>query len=322
VYETYIGKHFYRHRIGLKDNGFCIMAEKGRWTRLGVTGVHLSIVILLAGSLIGSLTGFDGYVNIAEGESIDRIRLQNSSTVIPLGFEVRCEDFDVSFYESGAPKEYRSRLKIMENGQTVAEKDIIVNDPLRYKGINFFQSSYGNLPPKELTLSFTRRDSGEIFRHKMAIGQRADIPGTDLRFYLREIQNSYRLQETDVGETVLGVLDTPENKPAEVILPLRFPTYDKMRKGEWIVAVEEHEHSYYTGLQVTRDPGIPLVYAGFLLLLTGCYVTFFMAHQKIAVEVTQSPHSSTVRVYGSSNRNPVGFEHRIQQIAAELGRQK
>lgn len=322
MYETSIRRQFRRHWVETNENGFRIVAEKGRWTRLGVTVVHLSVVILLAGALIGSLSGFDGYVNIAEGDSIDRIRLRNSNGVIPLGFEVRCEDFDVSFYDSGAPKEYRSRLQITENGQIVVQKDIIVNDPLRYKGINFFQSSYGSLPPKDLVLSFTRRDSGDAVRQKVSIGGQTDIAGTDLRFYLREVQSSYRLRGSDVGETAIGVLESPGGDPVEVILPMRFPTYDRMRKGEWIVAVEEHEHAYYTGLQVTRDPGVPLVYAGFILLILGCCVSFFMAHWKIAVEVMQSPGGSAVKVYGTSNRNPVGFEHRIQKIAAGLGGQK
>ena len=322
VYEKYIGRRFRRFRTDPIENGFRIVAERGRWTRLGVTGVHLSIVILLAGALIGSLFGFDGYVNIAEGERIDRIRLRNSGAVIPLGFEVLCEDFDVSFYDSGAPKEYRSRLHIMEKGQTVMQKEIIVNDPLRYKGINLFQSSYGGMPPKELTLSFTRRDTGDVFNTNISVGGQVDIPGTDRQFYLREIQTNYRLRGTDAGETALGVILHPDGESTEVALPMRFPTYDKMRKGEWIIAVEEHDHTYYTGLQVTRDPGVPLVYAGFILLILGCYVTFFMAHQKVAVEVIKSPYSSTVRVYGSSNRHPIGFEIILKKMVAELSGQK
>ena len=322
VYESHIGSHFRRFRTDPIENGFRIVAERGRWTRMGITGVHLSIVILLAGALIGSIFGFNGYVNIAEGESVDRVRLRNSSEVIPLGFEILCEDFDVSFYESGAPKEYRSRLQIVENGEAVLQKDIIVNDPLRYKGINLFQSSYGNLPTKELTLSFTHRDTGDVFHRKISVGSRVVIPGTDRQFYLREIQSNYRLRGMDAGETALGVVIHPDGKSTEVALPMRFPTYDKMRKGEWIIAVEAHEHSYYTGLQVTRDPGVPLVYAGFILLIAGCYVTFFLAHRKIAVEVVKSARSSRVRVYGSSNRHPIEVETTIKKIAAELGRQK
>lgn len=327
-YEACIRKRFRRVATESTENGFRIVAERGRWTRLGVTGVHLSIVVLLAGALVGSLFGFDGYVNIAEGESVDRVRLRNDNTVMALGFEVRCEDFDVSFYDSGAPKEYRSRLQILENGKTVVEKDIIVNDPLRYKGVNFFQSSYGSLPARELTLNFTRRDSGESVRVNAAIGQWVEIPGqgehtgSPPRFYFRRIESRYRLRGMDVGETVLGVLERPAGETAEVVLPLRFPSYDKMRKGEWIVSVADHEHRYYTGLQATRDPGVPLVYAGFLLLIVGCWVAFFTAHRKVAVEVTRSAHGGAVRVYGSSNRHPLGFETFLKKIAADLARQK
>ena len=65
---------------------------------------------------------------------------------LPLGFEVRCEKFNVDFYPTGAPKEFRSILTILENGQPVpGYKDVkvIVNQPLSYKGITFYQSSYG-----------------------------------------------------------------------------------------------------------------------------------------------------------------------------------
>jgi hypothetical protein len=41
------------------------------------------------------------------------------TAIMPLGFEVLCEDFEVSFYNSGTPKEYRSRLHIVEDGKTV-----------------------------------------------------------------------------------------------------------------------------------------------------------------------------------------------------------
>lgn len=39
-------------------------------------------------------------------------------------------------------KDYKSILRIVENGQTVLKKTIEVNDPLKYKGYVFYQSSY------------------------------------------------------------------------------------------------------------------------------------------------------------------------------------
>ena len=37
-----------------------MFGENGRWTRFGVYSVHLSVVLLLIGGLIGSIFGFDG----------------------------------------------------------------------------------------------------------------------------------------------------------------------------------------------------------------------------------------------------------------------
>ena len=45
---------------------------------------------------------------------------------------------------------------------------------------------------------------------------------------------------------------------------------------------------FYTGLQVNRDPGVWVVYSGFILMIIGCYITFFMSHQQICVELVRS----------------------------------
>lgn len=319
VCMNYLKKRYKGFRVELQNDEYIMTAEKGRWSRLGVPIVHLSVVIVLAGALVGSIFGFDGYVNIPEGGSIDRIQLRNRDASLPLGFTVQCDDFNVSFYDSGEPKEYRSRLGIAENGRRVLEKDIIVNDPLRYKGINFFQSSYGAMPPDNLELSFTPNGSGEAFRRNVAIGQSVELPAGGGSFTVREYNRDYHYKEAEVGEAVTGVLDKPGQAPEEVVLPLRFPSFDKMRKGQWIIAVERYENKNYTGLQVTSDPGVPLVYTGFILLILGCWTAFFVSHQKIVVKVTSSSDGSRVRVFGSASRNHVGFENAIRKMAETLG---
>ena len=119
TYQAFIARRFRHSQVEATENGFAIYGEKGRWTRFGVYTVHLSVVLLLIGGLIGSIFGFDGYVNIAEGESVQQIRLRNKPQMVQLDFAIRCDDFDVSFYDTGAPKEFRSSLTVLEQGRPV-----------------------------------------------------------------------------------------------------------------------------------------------------------------------------------------------------------
>ncbi|MBW2568821.1 MAG: cytochrome c biogenesis protein ResB, partial [Deltaproteobacteria bacterium] len=106
-YVSIVSRRFGYRKVEETDNGFCVFAEKGRWTRIGVYVVHFSVILLLIGALIGSFFGFAGSVNIPEGKTISKIRLHNTGKVQALNFGIRCDSFNVKFYDSGAPSEYR-----------------------------------------------------------------------------------------------------------------------------------------------------------------------------------------------------------------------
>jgi cytochrome c biogenesis protein len=319
IYEPQIAKAFRYVRTEPAEGGFCIFAEKGRWTRLGVYIVHLSVVFLLLGGLIGSIFGFEGFVNIPENERTDRVRLRKNSEIKTLDFEIQCDDFQVSFYESGAPKEYRSALTILENGNPVLKKDIIVNDPLRYKGINIFQSSYGTLAPKEVTLSFTSTETGMGYIQKTSVGESFDLPEQMGTFVIKDFDSNYHFMGHTIGEAFIGTLTPPDGgEPTDIVMPLRFPNFDRMRKGDFIASVTDYESQYYTGLQVTKDPGVIIVYTGFIVMIIGIFITFFMSHQRLCVEIKRDDEKSTVMVAGIANKNKMAMEIRAKKISQAL----
>ncbi len=307
-------------KIQIEHEGerYWMWGEKGRWTRIGVYIVHLSVVFLLAGGLIGSFFGFDGAVNIPEGEAVRNIRLFNSGKLLGLDFEVRCDKFSISFYETGAPSEYRSTLTILEEGIPVLTRDIIVNDPLSYKGINFFQSSYGTLPSQNLILSFRSTASGMEYREKISPGQTVTIPEGLGTFMIKAFNQDQKFMGRSIGNAFVGTLTTNGNEPVEVILPIKFPNFDKMRKGDVIVSVAESENRYYTGLQVTSDPGVWVVYTGFILMIAGCIVAFFMSHQQFCIEIKADGASSAISIYGIANKNKIAMKRKIDMIAEDL----
>ena len=320
LYQSFWQRKFTHAQLIESGDGFRLFGEKGRWTRFGVYVVHLSVVILLLGGMIGSIFGFEGFVNLAPGDSAERIRLRNSNQSLPLGFTVRCDDFIVTFYENGAPKLFQSSLAIIENGRTVVQKDIIVNDPLRYKGINFYQASYGPLPPKGARLNFTSKISGKVYQREAIIGETVALPENLGAFVLKTFENSAKFKGQNIGEAFTGVLSPAGGQDQEVILPTRFPSFDKMRGGDVQIAVKDPLLNYYTGLEVSGDPGVWVVYVGFILMILGCYITFFMSHRQFCLDVVRSDADSRVRIIGVANKNKLAIPKNIDALAAVLAR--
>ena len=318
LYEPVVARRYRYHRTIETAEGFAIYGERGRWTRLGVYVVHFSVVLLLIGGLIGSIFGFDGFVNIAEGESARAIQLRNSSEKFQLGFEIRCDDFNVVFYDTGAPKEFRSSLTILKQGKAVMQKDIIVNDPLQYEGISFFQSSYGSLPPNEVILNFTSATTGMVYSKKAAINAPIVIPEDLGTFMLQRYTRQADFRGHNIGEAFIGVLTPLNGSAVEITLPLKFPSFDKMRKGKMFVAIADFVPRYYTGLQVSRDPGVWVVYSGFILMIIGIYLTFFMSHQQICIDIVRHGKKSRIGVSGTSNKHKLGMHKKVTKLSERL----
>lgn len=339
IHKALVSRHFGSHRVEETDEGFRILAEKHRWTRFGVYIVHLSVLFLLIGGIIGSMFGFEGYVNLAPGDSMDKIRLRGTGEIKKLGFTILCEDFFVSFYDTGAPEEFRSSLAVIEDGKTVLKKDIYVNDPLTYKGINFFQSGYGEIPPEkhnedvhaldQIVLNFQSAKTGEVYSKKAEIGKPVEIPEDAGEFMIMEHSENAEFMGRSIGAALFGVLTPKGGDPMKILLPLHFPNFDKMRNGAMVISVagqkrkkfdpdKTMEKRYYTGLQVSRDPGVWVVYSGFIIMIVGCFITFFMSHRKLYIEVAGKGKKSEVTVAGSANKNKLGMQMMVKKIISEL----
>ena len=294
-------------------------SEKGRFTRLGVYITHLSLLIILVGGIIGSLFGFKGFVNILEGETADRIFVRGKDVNLqkPLPFSVRCDDFNVTFYDLKEKKEerhvkdYTSLLTVIENGKEVMKKTVEVNHPLHYKGLAFYQSSYGAL--NRITLGIQKKNKKEKTLLEAEEGETVEVP--EINAFIRVL--GYSPQVHTFGEGVQVALLRPNQEPRVFWVIKGLVKVEQQMGEEFAITFEARSSREYTGLQVTKDPGVWVVWVGCGLMIFGFIVSFFFSHQKVWVRIPRGPGGEIV-LAGSTNKNRVGFEKTFEQLASEL----
>jgi cytochrome c biogenesis protein len=299
------------------EKAITLFSEKGRFSRLGVPITHLSILTILIGGILGSLHGFRGHVEILEGETVDRffLRIKDEEVPKPIGFSVRCDEFNITYYDFKRPekhvKEYASILTVLENGKEVLKKTVRVNHPLHYKGLAFYQSNYGAI--HDVSLGIQWKGKKEKASFKVLEGTTVPVPNTN--FFIRVLQ--YAQEVHNFGEGIQVVLIKPNQEPQPFWLLKKFSQLDQQRGDEFFLTFEGFAEKEYTGLSVTKDPGVWVVWIGCGLMIFGLIVSFFFSHQKVWVRIPKRPGGEII-LAGSANKNRLGFEKVFGDLAEKI----
>lgn len=253
------------------DDGNFMVFEKNRLSRYAHHIVHLSIIFILIGGLLGLLYGFRGSVSLKKGEEKSEVILRKKNpSVKKLDFTVRLKEFTIDFYEDGTPKDYVSQVEILRDGKIILEREIKVNKPLSIDGMNFYQASYG----KEGKFYFSV-DGEEKILTQFDLLRMGDLSFRVLR-YESSIHNFgpgvlVAYMENDKLMTTWFLRDVEKMKE-RVIAGKRFRLND----------VKEE---LYTVLEVTSDPGVPLVWIGFSGMILGLFFRFFFPSKRAYVSL-------------------------------------
>ncbi len=315
IIEDVLKSKFKKLIMNNKESVKGIYAEKGRWSRLGVYIVHASMLVIFLGAIIGSIFGFKGFVNILEGESVDHVivRTANSTIEKPLNFRVECKRFVIETWDSGAPKEYRSDLVFWEGKKKALEAVLRVNHPVTFKGITFYQASFGQMPSGKITLTLIDRKTGE--KHVMKVEPRG--------FYrLPDGSGSFRILHfhphiMQMGPGVHIALERG-GEPTFFWIFQKMPSLDERRRGHYIFQLTNWERRYYTGLQVKQDPGVPLILVGFGLMIAGLYIVFFINHKQVWVRLSPLKKGTKIELGANTNKNRLAMEGLVEKIWGEI----
>ena len=272
-----------------------LYVEKHRTARLAPYVVHASLLIIFAGAIVDGLWGFKGFVSLTRGARTQSMEPM-AAPGIPhqLGFTLRCDGVGMERYPDGSPKQYWSQLAIEENGREVKRKKIFVNEPLTYKGVRFFQASYGpSGAPRKLVFEASWTGSGgnqhpaQTFTLQPGERTRLDAQGTQVEladfipdFVLEGNQISSRSDEPR-NPAIQLVVTFPGGKQARAWVFPKAPDMAAPNESGINFQLRDLEMEYMTGLQVAREPGQNMIWIGCLLLTAGLMMALYMSHVRM-----------------------------------------
>jgi len=177
--EQWLAGQGYRLKVRQDGDSTLLAAKKGSANRLGYIFTHGAIVVILIGGLLdselpvrlqvwmgakhpitenmlisevpdsGRLSArnpsFRANMLVPEGgqSSSGIVSVDNGVLVQPLPFVLKLKRFVVDYYSTGMPSSFKSMVEVSDpqTGKTF-EQTIEVNEPLRYRGVTVYQSSF------------------------------------------------------------------------------------------------------------------------------------------------------------------------------------
>lgn len=291
------------YKVFREDNK--LYARKGIAGRIGPIVVHASMLIILAGAIWGSLTGFLAQEMIPSGETFAIRNIIEAGPLakpqIPQDLAVRVNRFWIDYTPQGNIDQFYSDLSILDaQGQERDRQTIHVNKPLRYGGITFYQADWSIAAIK------VQINNSPIFRLPMAqlpTENQGRLWGTWIPIK-PDLSAGVSLLTRDLQGTLL-VYDTQGNLSGAV------------RPGMGIeiegVTLKVIDLIGATGLQIKSDPGVPIVYTGFALLMVGVVMSYISHSQIWALQ-----HDDCFYIGGKTNRAQITFERELMAILEQL----
>ncbi|MCP9788734.1 cytochrome c biogenesis protein ResB [Cyanobium sp. Maggiore-St4-Cus] len=281
-----------------------LAARKGLLGRVGPLLVHAGMVVLMLGAAWGALGGQRAEQYLAPGRSLELMDSRGSSQLT-----LALDHFSIQRDPAGRPEQFTSQLRILEGdgsgGSLLKQAEISVNHPLRFQGVTLYQADWalatislqlGKSPLLELPLqSFpqlgeqiwgivlpTRPDGSEPVLLSLGSEQGpVEIYGAD----------GISLARLAPGGAAVEVKGLPIR--VESVLPA-------------------------SGILLKRDPGVPLVYAGFAIALAGGGLSLLATRQLWAIAEQPDGQAGQLHVAGLCNRNLTGFAAELPQMLAQL----
>ena len=243
-----------------------IYAYKGLIGRIAPIIVHFSMIIILIGTLVGSITGFKAQEIIPKTETfhIQNILNNGQFTILPK-VSTRVNDFWITYSSKNTIIQFYSDISILNiKGNELRHKTIFVNSPLEYNGISYYQTDWNLIGLR------VKSQNSQVLQYPLI-----NLLNSKTKLWITWIPTNESLKQ--------GIILLIDNLQGYCSVYNEYGKFlgnleiNEVFKVDLPISLLDIVSS--TGLQIKTDPGIPLIYFGFFLLIISTLISYITYSQ-------------------------------------------
>lgn len=290
-------------------------AVAGRWRHMGNFLFHSGLLLITAGGIIGS---FLGSSEMLYGKAGDVLPLYRSD------YSIRVESFSIITSSGMQITDYISKLSVLDaGGNVVKSTDIEVNHPMRFGGYNIYQSSYYVddedfewaklrilMPGDPVPAVLMMRPSEEVAVKRTGYTVTASSFFPDFRMSARGPYS----RSSEMRNPALQIALNGPGGSRSGYLFLKYPHFNTEFKGFGSMVLEDIEPVYYTGLQISSNPGAPAFIAGIAAASLGLLFLYILDYRRIEGSLDRTG----LTMVASAARWKMSFHTQFEKIERRL----
>jgi cytochrome c biogenesis protein len=263
---------------------------KGLTGRIAPILVHFSMILVLLGTIVGSLFGFKAQEIVPKTESfhIQNILSNGQLTTIPKT-SARINDFWITYTKNKTISQFYSDISILDTkGKEIKRKTISVNYPLIDSNVYYYQTDW-NL----VGLRF-QTEQNNIIEYPFV-----NLNNTSNKIWLSWIATNNSLTEgfVIIADNLQGYCSI-YNEVGQFLGNVELNETINLNAPITLIEIISS-----TGLQIKTDPGIPIIYAGFFFLMLSTLISYITYSQIWIIQ-----NNTKLFIGGTTNRAVFDFE--------------
>lgn len=291
------------YSIFQNNKGF--YSYKGLVGRIGPVIVHLSIISILVGSIFGALQGFTAQEFVPKSEIFHVQNIVKSGQLSKISQQaVRINDFWIDYNKSGLINQFQSDISILSGkGKEILRKTISVNSPLVFNGLTFYQTDWGITG---LRLKITNKN--------------IQLPVSKIVKPSQKLWISWLPLTLSSKTGVIIFLNTARGNIELYNENAQFIQNSNIGQSTFIynlLPINIFEYIMSTGIQIKSDPGISMIYNGFVFLILSSFVSYVSFSEIWLLKSTES-----FLVGGQTNRAKIKFKLEIAKLKKNFSEKK